>query len=67
MFYLELTKWDSEGLDVYINFTKPLVISKGIDQDQIICKIKNRKLFVSNETYEPLKSNRIYLSKTIPR
>jgi len=54
-------------MDIFINFTNPLLISKGIDKDLVICKIINRKLFVSSISYEELQSDRIYIQKSIPR
>lgn len=50
VYYLEIEKWTEQEIDLRINFTNPLMISNGIKEDLVICRIKNRKLFVSKET-----------------
>ena len=33
VYYLELVDWQMDHLDIYVNFTEPLLISKGLIQD----------------------------------
>lgn len=49
-FYLELKSWTEEGMDVFVNFIDPLLISRGVSPDEVICKVVNRDLFISKET-----------------
>lgn len=49
-FTLKVHDWTEEGLKLKMNFTDPLAISKGRNQDALIIKIKNPALFVSKET-----------------
>jgi hypothetical protein len=44
-YYLEILEWEPESMKVFINFTKPLLISKGLNPDTVVCKIKNNNLF----------------------
>ena len=46
-YYLDITKWGEYTMDVFINFTQPLIISKGTEMDGVICKILNKDLFMS--------------------
>jgi len=59
-YFLEVTKWNEYGMDVFVNFTNPLLISRGKLQDEVICKIKNKGLFMSYDGTEVLRSERIY-------
>jgi hypothetical protein len=36
-FKLSLQEWNSTGMEVFINFTDPLQISKGVQFDRAIC------------------------------
>ena len=44
-YFLELTNWTNTFMDVYINFTDPMIISKGQLVDRVICKIINPAFF----------------------
>jgi hypothetical protein len=44
-FYLNLKDWTADKLELQVNFTEPLAVSYGDQQDSIITKIKNAKLF----------------------
>ena len=35
-FYLTLNSWTSTGMDININFSDPLVVSKGLNPDNIV-------------------------------
>ena len=54
LFYLELLDWQPTHLDILVNFTDPLLISKGLVRDQIVVTIKNPEYFVSNVTGKQL-------------
>ena len=49
---LELMKWDEKAIQVFINFTNPLLISQGNERDTVFCIIQNPDLFVSKENGE---------------
>lgn len=66
-FFLEITDWNEQGMELFINFTNPLLISQGILKDQVICKVLNKKLFMSYDGREVLRSDRIYIQEKIPR
>ena len=44
-FFVELESWTDEGMNMTYNFTNPLLVSKGIHPDYILCQIKQNKLF----------------------
>lgn len=44
-YFLEVKNWTTVSMDVFINFTDPLLISKGRFLDEVICKVLNRDLF----------------------
>ena len=44
-FYVELESWSEEGMNITYNFTHPLLVSKGIHPDYVLCKIIERRLF----------------------
>lgn len=66
-YFLEMKKWDPLGMEVQINFTDPLLISKGGVLDQVICKVRNRHLFVSAITGKKLETQSLYLSEIFPK
>lgn len=51
---------------VKVNFTDPLIISRGFIPDRAICKIINPNLFVA-ESGERLSSMRVFLQAKLPR
>lgn len=65
-FTLMLTEWEESQLKIQINFTDPLIISKGISPDQVLCRVKRRDLFVSKLTGEPLDIESKYFSDRLP-
>ena len=46
-FFLNIVEWSERSIELFINFTSPLVISKGRNNDAIICNFKNPNLFIS--------------------
>lgn len=66
-YFLEIKNWTQEFMDVHINFTDPLLISKGLKLDEIICKILNKDLFQAKFSSMVLMSDRIYIQKSLPR
>jgi hypothetical protein len=54
-------------MKVFINFTNPLLISKGMNADTVVVKIKNKMLFRSADSNERLKSDKVYIQKDLPR
>jgi len=45
-YYLELTEWSGKNLEVFVNFSDPLLVSTGDDGDSMVTKIKNPAMFV---------------------
>ena len=52
---------------IFINFTQPLLVSKGTYRDSVSLKFKNLALFVSKESAVSLQTENSEISKTIPR
>jgi len=46
-YFLSITEWTDKGVNVLMNFTTPLLISKGIKRDEAVMSIKNPLLFIS--------------------
>jgi hypothetical protein len=65
-YFLELTKWTPYEMEIYINFTNPLMVSRGLRQDYIICTIKNKDLFQAEDSNSRLMSERIYIQSKVP-
>ena len=42
VYYLEIEKWSETEVELRINFTNPLIVSQGVTEDLILCRIKNR-------------------------
>ena len=49
---LELKDWKADSMEIYINYTDPLNVGYG--DDQIMTKLKNPSLFVSNKSGQPM-------------
>ena len=67
VFYLSITEWTDQSIELYINFTNPLIVSKGQNQDIVICTFKNPDLFVSQATNEVLRGKALIITKSFPR
>jgi len=66
-YFLELTDWTETHLDILVNFTDPMMISKGLQSDQVIITIKNKNMFVSNITGKALQYEKLQLYDVFPR
>ena len=66
-YFLEIKKWDATGLDIFVNFTDPMLISRGEERDLIEITIKRPQLFVSAETGEMIDTSDLVFYQTIPR
>ena len=56
-------KWTPRELDVFINFTNPLLISNGLLSDKITIAIKDSSLFTSAVTGESLLPENMIVSE----
>ena len=54
-FSIELEAWYETGMNISYSFTNPLLVSTGIHPDFILCKVKERELFMAKEGNETLK------------
>jgi len=59
---LEIISWTEDGIEVFANFSDPLVISQGLENDVVEIQIKNRYLFSSNFTGDVIKEEDIQIS-----
>ena len=53
-FYLGIQDWTEAGIKLKVNFTSPLSLSKGRNQDALIIVIKNPTIFISKDTGEAM-------------
>ena len=53
-FFVSIEDWTDRGMQLLINFTSPLVVSKGRNEDAIIIEFKDPDMFVSKETGQNL-------------
>lgn len=58
---LEMKSWTSRHIDVFVNFTEPLLISKGFKPDSFNVRIINNQLFRAADSDLYLMSNRSVL------
>lgn len=55
---LELMEWTEKNLTIFINFTNPLTISRGLIRDMFECSIKSLDFFRSaNDSHTLIKDN----------
>ena len=54
-------------LDLEVNFTNPLLISKGGNSDAMVSIIKNKALFVSKESGAPISGEHSTFANPVPR
>ena len=54
-------------MEILVNFTNPMLISKGQIDDQVLCNIKNRFLFMSNLTGKVLAKDSLELINAFPK
>lgn len=39
-YFLVIKRWDETGVDIYVNFTDPMLVSRGEDRDLVEVSIK---------------------------
>lgn len=66
-YFLQLTNWTSNNIEIFVNFTDPLAISNGINNDAMIVNFKNPSLFVSKSSGEVLPKAKAMLTSEFPR
>ena len=65
-FYLSITEWTENYIDILTNFSFPLEVSNGKYKDRIEIKVKNPNMFISASTKLPLDPKFTKLVKEIP-
>lgn len=63
---LEITDWTEKNMKLHLNFTNPLMVSKGLIPDVIFAKIKNTHMFQAKHSNERLSADRKYLRYELP-
>ena len=53
-YYLSIIEWTNKKISIHMNFTTPLLISKGLVRDEVYMYIKNPYLFISQATGKPI-------------
>lgn len=66
-FNFSIVDWTSDGMQVQVNFSDPLLISQGRVLDKIIVKIMDKDKFRSQKNGNTLMSDRVYLQKPIKK
>ena len=66
-YFLELKNWTHTGMEVQVNFTDPLLISKGELVDSVLVRARKRHLFVSQATGWKLEREHVYVSDLFPK
>ena len=64
---LSIVSWNDDQMQLFINFTKPLLVSKGDLFDQAVIQIKNPNWFVSQETLKKPKKDENNMITNFPR
>lgn len=59
--------WTEDRVVIAINFTDPLLISRGQNRDNIEIILKNPNLFLSKDYGLPIESDGLKIIKSIPR
>lgn len=67
VYYLEIVSWTEDNFELRINFTNPLIVSNGITEDLVVCRLKNRKLFVAKDTNQMIEKSSLVIVKAFPR
>jgi len=63
---LELKEWTADKLEVQMHFTNPLRISTGINEDQLLLRVKNPLIFVSEITGHHLRIDNLDMTMPVP-
>ena len=66
-YYLTVKNWTSEGFVIGLVITTPMLISQGIERDEVEMTVKNPYLFVSAETGDMLDVSQLRFFQTLPR
>ena len=53
-FYLSITEWTEDYIELFINFTYPLEVSNGDYKDRMEIEVLNSSYFISAESMKPL-------------
>ena len=65
---LTIVKWTKRDFHLFINFTDPLQISRGLSRDMVVLRVKDPMWFRSAETEDPVELGPAgTLVKTLPR
>jgi len=46
-YFLEVSEWTEQSISIFMNFTTPLLVSKGLERDEVYMSIINPYLFIS--------------------
>ena len=66
-YYLGIEEWSEEGIRLYLNFTNPLEVSQGVEEDLVLCTITTPELFVSAADNVPLGGDKLTMVQAFPR
>ena len=66
-YYLDLVKWDSDQIVLYLNFTNTETVSMSIEPDSLFCEVIDPNLIVSTETGELLGKEKAFAYSKVPR
>ena len=65
---LTIVKWTKRDFHLFINFTDPLQISRGLSRDMVVLRVKDPMWFRSAGTEDPVELGLAgTLVKTLPR
>ena len=66
-YYVTVKNWTAEGFVIGLVITTPMLISQGIERDEVEMTVKNPYLFASAETGELLDVSKLRFFQTLPR
>tara|TARA_B110000285_G_C14829357_1_gene470166 strand:+ start:310 stop:588 length:279 start_codon:yes stop_codon:yes gene_type:complete len=66
-YFLKIEEWNEDSISILMNFTTPLLISQGLERDEVYMDIINPYLFISKETGQAINLDDVKISSTIPR
>ena len=66
-YYLEIQDWTESSISILMNFTTPLLVSQGVERDEVYMSIVNPYLFISKETGKTIEADQIKITSTLPR
>ena len=65
-FTFEIRRWTETQIEVFVNFSDPLIVSRGKSHDKFVLQIKNCDLFISAESGEKIQPEHGVQSASIP-